>query len=276
MSLYDLKTFNSNLPYKPYCTDFLQLGLKIRALEKALKHKYIQVNDNYIKFLVIDCDHTNANIYIDANIAPPNIIIRNPLNGHFHYVYALAYPIYKDYQNKAKNLAYFAKIQQAYTNLCKGDTNYINLIAKNPNHNHWQTTHINHFYPYSLDELADYVTLPQRLTKKQAMGEGRNCFLFDSIRVWAYKQVLFYKNNQATYTDFYNLLLDRLQKLNTFQNAPSLAFTELKAISKSVAKFCWSNFSNEKFSQIQTVRSHTREKVKKLKSALSEVRNEFY
>lgn len=255
MKLYDLNDFNSSLSLRPYCTDELFLGLKIRPFAQAIKHKYIQANDNYIKFLVIDCDHNDFYAWEKAKLAPPNFIVKNPQNGHFHAIWALTNPIYRDYENKAKNLAYFAKIQQVYTALCNGDKNYINLITKNPNHTFWQTVQVNRFYSYTLDELADFVELPKTITKKQATGEGRNCWLFDSVRKWAYREVLFYKNNDAKQSDFYAVVLKKLEKLNCFENAPSLDFNELKAIAKSISKWTWHKFTNQEFKAIQTVRS---------------------
>lgn len=258
MELYDIKGFNASLAKKLYCADYLEFGLKIRNKEQALKHKYIQANDNYIKFLIVDCDHDDFFRYETVGLPAPNFAIKNKENGHFHYVWALADPIYKDYVNKAKNLAYFAKIQQEYTRLCKGDTNYINLITKNPNNAHWQTYNINCFYAYTLDELAESVELPDRITEKQAIGEGRNCYLFDTVRKFAYAEVKFYKEHQATYQDFYNLILNKLEKTNIFEKAPSLPFNELKAIAKSISKWTWQKFSAEKFSEIQAARGKKR------------------
>ena len=253
--LYDINTFNSSLAKNPYCSDDLAYGLKIRKKEQALNYRYIQANDNYIKFLVIDCDHVNALIWEDGRLPAPNFVVKNRENGHFHLVWALSDPIYKDYINKAKNLAYFAKIQQVYTEICQGDKAYINLIVKNPNHKHWITQNINHFRAYSLDELADYVVLPKTITKKQAIGEGRNCWLFDTVRKWAYKEVLFYKANKAKEVDFYNVVFNKLEKLNMFDNAPALLFNEIKAIAKSISKWTWKHFSAEKFSEIQSNRA---------------------
>lgn len=277
MKLYDLKTFNSSLAPRVYCSDDLTYGLKIRPTQQALACRYIQANDNYIKFLVIDCDHNDFYKWENAKLAPPNFIAKNKQNGHFHAVWALSSPIFKDYKNKAKNLAYFAKIQHVYTKLCDGDTNYINLITKNPNHHHWEVVWINRFYAYSLDELADFVELPQRIVKKEAVGEGRNCWLFEMVRKFAYKEVLFYKQHNAKYEDFYNVLLNKLEKSNVFENAPSLNFNELKAIAKSVAKWTWGKFNAEKFSAIQSTRGKksAEKRTEKFLEKIEELRNEF-
>lgn len=272
---YDLTRFNSSLSARPYCSDNLGQGLKIRPLAQALSHRYIQVNDNYIKFLIVDCDHSDFFAWENAKLAPPNLIVRNKLNGHFHAIWALDSPIFKDYINKAKNLAYFAKIQHTYTHLCGGDKNYVGLITKNPNHLAWQTILINRFHAYSLDELADFVDLPKTITKKEALGEGRNCWLFETVRKWAYREVIFYKNNNAQLSDFYAVLLNRLEKLNCFENAPSLNLNELRAIAKSISKWTWQKFSAEKFSELQSRRNKQRKSVKNLETAREMMKHEL-
>lgn len=275
IKVYSLKEFNASLALKPYCSNDLTKGLKIRTKEQAIKHKYIQVNDNYIKCLVIDLDHANPLIWEEAGLPAPNFIVRDKVKNTSHLIWCLDSPIYKDYIHKAKNLAYFAKIQQAFTERCNGDKSYVGLIAKNPNSPAWLVGNINRFYAYSLDELADYVILPERITKKSAIGEGRNCWLFDTVRKWAYREVLFYKQNQATFEDFYNVVLNRLDKLNIFPSSQPLEFNEIKATAKSIAKWTWAKFNPEKFSQIQKARRQQRKDTKQLNILKEELKNEF-
>lgn len=265
MGLYDLKAFNASLAPKPYCSNDLSNGLKIRAREHAIMHRYIQVNDRYIKFLVVDCDHSNPYIWEDVGLPAPNFMVTDRNKKTSHLIWALKMPIYKDHINKAKNLNLFAKIQFAYTDKCKGDKNYVGLIAKNPNNDFWQTLNINYFHSYELNELADYVELPKKITKKEAMGEGRNCLLFDTVRKFAYKQVLFYKEH-ADFQTFFNVVLDKLQKSNVFENSVGVSYKELWHIAKSISKWTWRNFTTEKyqqiFSKIQSNRNKKRKVVK--------------
>lgn len=273
MELYDLNKLNSIItqPNLIYATDDLTYGIALQPSSKALKRAYIQANNQKaINLLVLDLDHPNPLIYETVGLATPNFIIRDKSKNTSHLIYILENFITKDYERFGKNLKYFALIQQAYTKALNADPNYTNLIVKNPNNARWLTTNPNPYRAYSLDELADYVELPQKLTKKQAMGEGRNCYLFDTVRQWAYREVLFYKNNQATQSDFFNIVLNKLEKLNYFENAPSLAFNELKNIAKSISEWVWERFSNAEFSRIQ---SNRRKKAKaKLRGKLE---NEF-
>lgn len=280
MKIYDKNAFKSSLSkaHKLYCSNDLTFGLRLLPSEYALKHKYIQANnDKFIMFLVIDLDHNNPLIFEDVGLPAPNFCVIDNEKSTSHHIYALEAPIPKNYTDKSANKALnlFAKVQQAFTKAAKGDPLYAGMIAKNPLNKHWKTWNSNHFYSYNLYELADYVELPKRLTKRQAIGEGRNCWLFDTVRQWAYKQVLFYKKHQATEKDFYNVVLDKLDKSNVFESSSPLSYNELKAIAKSISKWTWQHFTIEHFSDIQKVRSNKRETVRKAKIAEMEFLNEF-
>lgn len=257
MQSYDKKALEARLRKikKIYCSNDLNFGVKLLPIDYALNHRYIQVNnDKAIMFLVIDLDHNNPIIFEEIGLPAPNFATIDPVKNTSHYCYALSMPIYKDYQENDKALRLFAKIQHAYTKILKGDPLYTGMITKNPLCDYWKVWNINHFYPYDLCELADYVDLPKTINKREAIGEGRNCFLFDAVRKFAYKEVLFYKKNNATESDFYNLILDKLQKSNVFTNSLPLEFNELKNLAKSISKWTWLNFSIEKFSEIQSHR----------------------
>lgn len=274
MELYDLNAFNASLAPKPYCTNDLSSGLRIRQKNQAVQYKYIQANDNYIKFLIVDCDHSNPYIWEQVGLPAPNLVVIDKNKRTSHLLWALSSPIYKDYVYKAKNIALFAKIQQVYTMLCNGDRAYIGLMTKNPNNNFWQTININYFYAYDLYELADYVKLPQKILKRDALGEGRNCWLFDTVRKFAYKEVLLYKEN-ANFQTFFNVVLAKLEKLNVFENSIGLQHKELWHIAKSISKWTWKHFSASKFSEIQTVRSHKRKAYKQKEVNIEGLKNEL-
>lgn len=272
MELYNKNTFETTISKasKVYCSNDLTYGLKLLPVKNALNYNYIQVNnERVIAFLVIDLDHTNSFIFEKCKLPAPNFIVRTKEKGTSHLFYALKTPIPKsDFFKNRKALFLFSLIQQEYTRLLDGDPLYVNMIAKNPLSETWQVTELNRFGAYELQELADYITLPKRILKRNAIGVGRNCYLFESVRKFAYKEVLFYKNNGTNEADFRNVLLDRLSKLNTF--SVPLGRNELNAIAKSISIWTWRNFSSAKFSQIQSSR---RKKVKiKLREKL---KNEF-
>ena len=93
---------------------------------------------------------------------------------------------------------------------------YSGLITKNPTHDGWATHWIGSRLR-SLDELAhglgDWMPPPRwRETKKRrgdVVGLGRNCAIFESARVWAYREArrIRQRHENATPEDV-RLLLD--------------------------------------------------------------------
>lgn len=56
-----LETFKNSLPQKPYCTDDLSFGLKIRPAETAIKKRYLQYNKpTDLRWFVYDVDRPTA------------------------------------------------------------------------------------------------------------------------------------------------------------------------------------------------------------------------
>ncbi|MGY4674304.1 glycosyltransferase [Ursidibacter arcticus] len=249
--------------------------------------KHISSESTYYRFLISEAVNADRALYLDCDLVVTGNL-REFYYTDFNNNLAIAIPDicldvlnwhhpYNLHLGKYVNSAYFAKIQQAYTEICKGDKAYINLIVKNPNHSCWLTTQFNYKYAYTLDELADYIVLPKAIVKKQAIAEGRNCWLFDTVRKWAYREVLFYKKNNATENDFFNVVLNRLDSLNIFENAPPLLFNEIKAIAKSISKWTWRHFSEQKFNEIQKARSK-KATIKRISSSLElreSLKNEF-
>lgn len=272
--MINIALFNQPLHHTLLCSNDLSFGTRIRRKSYALTHNYIQFNDHFIKFLVLDLDRKNCFWdWSDSNLPAPHYIVANPKNSHCHYIYVLSIPICRTDNAKLKPLEYFAKIQQAYTKELNADPAFAGLLTKNPNSSKWLVSQWA-TEPYTLDYLADFVELPQKILKRDAIGEGRNCYLFNSIRKIAYREVIFYKKHGASQDDFYRFILSKLEKINIFDNAPSLDFNELKGIAKSVSKWTWRNFSLAEFSAIQTARSHKQTAVLKNKIAKGAI-NEF-
>ncbi len=126
----------------------------------------------------------------------PNAVVENPANGHAHTVWALAEPFTRtEYAHRAP-LAYAAAVTEGLRRSVDGDAAYSGLMTKNPEHtcwaNHWVTDHL-----YTLDELnfwlsdTGYMPPPswKRQRRKNPVGLGRNCALFESARTWAYREI---------------------------------------------------------------------------------------
>ena len=254
-----IQLFQENLPFKPYATDDLTRGLSICNKKNAIQKRYLQHNPPAkIHWLVFDCDKANA-LEVATQLAhcpAPNFEVVNPANGHSHLFYGLAAPVVRTDAARAKPLRYLASVEYALRETLGGDLGYAGLVSKNPLNASWRV--IEHQPSlWELGELAEFLNLPAKLPKKAlAVGLGRNCALFETVRRWAYKSVLGYRmtSNQET---FAKAVYDACESLNTFPEPLPLA--EVKATAKSVAKWTWKHYTgrltNEQFSKVQATRA---------------------
>ena len=228
--------FISKLPVKPYCSDNLELGLKIRNLETALKFRYIQFNHLVANFLIFDIDRPGAALaFEESDLATPNIAVVNKANQHAHLIYFLKKGVSKFPTSSLKALRYLAAVENAYTMRLGADAGYAGLIAKNPISPFWQVWQI-HNRQYELAELADYVDLKLAKEKEEILlGFGRNCDLFESGRNYAYIAVRDFRQGK-TYQDFFNAVKAHLGGLNGLFFNP-LPLNEILSITKSISKW---------------------------------------
>jgi len=240
-----LDLFADTLPKKPYCTNDLSVGLKIRTIAHAIKHKYIQHNNPWeVSWLALDVDRAgSAYDWYDLNCPPPNIITTNRANGHSHLLYSLELPVLTEKAGaKIGPYRYLSAVDVGLTKKLQADHGYVKLITKNPMHVDAWEVQVFRQESYMLDELADWVKLPKyneydKRIKPDPIGYGRNCNLFDATRQWAYRQrqdlqgwfgLEYFTDAVYAHACAYN------------QNFPKpLPLSEVKATSKSIAKWSW-------------------------------------
>lgn len=269
------KALLTRLPHRPYCSDDLTCGVKIRNTEHALKMRHIQLSPPYVQTaIIIDVDQPHALLAWEdnGNVPRPSWIAINPESTHAHYVYLLKSPILRaEYNGSLKALRYAAAIEALLNHQLSGDPLYGGLLTHNPIHPAWDTRYIcelDNLDGYELEELsnADIIYYrPQTNTKRferfEAFGLGRNCALFDDTRLWAYKAVLTFKRKRRSYNDWLKATTERVQHANQLFPTP-LAPNEATAIAKSIAKWVWYKFdinaSNHRFSKLQSHRNSQR------------------
>ena len=234
-----LNLFRDNLPRKPYCSDDLSAGLKIRTLDYAAAMRYIQQNHvNSKLWLVYDVDRPTSpeEIYEDIGLAPPNLFIQNPKNGNAHVAYSLNNPVHLNQNSSQKPIRFAGALDAAYREKMDADRGYAGLIMKNPLNESWRTFSIVQ-QSYDLPELAEYVDLSKfndKRVKTEAYGLGRNCQLFDSLRHWAYRN----KDRYRDYDAWFDAVAERAEMYNAEFLAP-LEWREVKHTVKSVANWVW-------------------------------------
>ena len=70
----------------------------------------------------------------------------------------------------------------------------------------------------------------------EAIGLGRNCYIFHTARFWAYKEVREYRGK--TYNNWLQAVIDHCLKINEGITEP-MQYNEIKGIAKSISRYCW-------------------------------------
>ena len=247
------------LPYRPYCSDVLADGLRIRPLQTAKNRRYLQINPpTQQHYLVFDVDRQGAAFaWEDCNLAPPNYAAINPKNGHAHLVYKLAEPVATSEHGRLAPLRYLAAIERGYRIELGADAGYSGLVTRKP---YKTRTLCIHKHEYDLFELSAWLKrdLGEYAEQETAVaGLGRNVTLFDTTRVWAYKAIRFYR--VAARSRLFDVWRKEVEDYALGINAQfptPLVYSEVKATAKSIAKYCWKHDAEVqgKFSQKQAER----------------------
>lgn len=243
----DIPLFDADrLPRKPYCTENLAHGLLIRPLKIAIQMRYIQPNrPGMVSYLAFDIDRADAGAaWLDSNAPKPSFIIKNPDNGHAHYLYALEHPVPTTSAARLKPMQYVAAIERAIAEQLRSDPGYSGLIIKNPAHQHWQTIVVETL-PYSLSKLSQGLDLSAaanaaRIRECASSGLGRNCTVFDDLRQWAYKAVTQHWRPGGE-SGFVVATREKAHELNLFPEP--LQQKEVDQIAKSVSRWVWKRFN---------------------------------
>lgn len=254
-----LEQITNRFPNKPYCSDDLHLGLRIRPKHIALLKRYIQPNHPYYThFFVFDLDYPTAYIdlfYSMVGVPTPNLIVENPENGHAHYIYQLKTPIYNTNASNDKPIKYGNAVYLALRTALDADINYSGLITKNALHSSWRT-HILREQPYTLDQLSERLDLTTKQINKEikideAIGLGRNCCVFHTVRHWAYVEVRKYR--AKTFNQWLDGVIAQCCSVNAQFTVP-MQYNEVKGIAKSIARWVWKrdNYAYQEFIDRQT------------------------
>ena len=261
--------FFDNLPLKPYCTNDLSYGLKIRPKEQAIRFRYIQPNFPFIIiYLMFDVDRDEAGAsWIDAGLPKPTFIVVNLANGHAHLIYELLTPVLLWENASPKPIAYLDAIRRAYAQVLGADLGYSSLITKNPSHRTWYT--FAYSLQYELRELADYVELtdshykPARGICEDYAALGRNCTLFEVGRFHAYDSVYGLNGHSELYAVVYGYIVS----YNATEFSESLPEREVHGIAQSISKWTWERRENFKNRSGRHRRKTTDSELEKIRSA---------
>ena len=253
-----LTQYINDLSDKPYCSNTKDY-CHIRSKPHAIKHVYIQPNQPVrASYIVIDIDHSNAALqWHDSDLPPPQLIIQNPKNNHAHIVYKLSSPVFMFGKAKAAPIRLLARVEKGLTQALLGDAGYGGNLMKNPINDAWYTYTTNApTEGYSLEHLGRFVSLDfiPTTSDSEAAGYGRNCTLFDHVRLYGYDLA----------PSSYNALVSDLKPIADQFNqqfAAPLFDNEVMHIVRSIARYCSkTDFteSHKAFAELQQHRSKCR------------------
>lgn len=235
--------FADHLPHKPYCTNDLTAGLKVRPVQQALTHRYLQHNSPAMVWVIAqDIDRQIKNVgYFERRLAPkPNCVVKNPDNGHAHALYFLAVGVCCTSAARLKPLRYLSAIEGALCRQLDADPSFAGLVIKNPLHPRWETWVV-HDHQYTLAEMAQLLDLTAAANEKayRDTGVGRNVTAFDAARLWAYSAIRDFWG-PGGFERWQRAVSAQVAAVNCQFPTP-LPFSELKAIGKSIAGWTWRN-----------------------------------
>ena len=242
-----LELFENRLPSHGYATDDLRYGVRFLPMQAAIQKAIIQYNWRHsIGWLAYDVDSETARFDWDDNRSPPpNILILNPDNGHGHCLYGLKAPVHNYAEAKEKPLRYMASVDVAMTEELHADPGYSKLLCKNPLNERW-TVLFPRLELYDLDELASWVDIEKykdRRRRLPGIGYGRNCTLFETLRIWAYRAR---RQPYLSEEMFHYQVLSHAMSINAgFE--PPLPHSEVRSTAKSVSRWVWRKMSAESF-----------------------------
>ncbi|WP_350562874.1 replication initiation protein [Psychrobacter sp. CAL346-MNA-CIBAN-0220] len=252
-----LAQFYADLATNPYCTNDKGFS-HIRTKSHAIKHAYIQPNHpEIIKWLVFDIDDPQALFaYHDKGLPRPQIIIKNPENGHAHYAYRLTTPVGNWRKSSQKAMRYLASVQKALRLALEADKSYGGNLVKNPCHTSHDVYLTGAKPSYTIAELAENLDLELYQAQEPANDEGygRNYSVFEHVRPYGYALT------SAPYSELVRQLQPIAEQYNQRFDVP-LFPNELKHIVRSIARYCTRKdfiASHKAWSELQSHRSKIR------------------
>ena len=231
------------LPRRPLATDDPTTGLTRTSRTLALDRRLIETNPAALtSLLAVDVDHPDALIRALWDRADwlPTVVTENPGNGHAHAIWALTAPVATTEYAHRRPLALAAAVTEGLRRSVDGDPAFGGLITKNPLNGNW-STHWVTSHTYGLRELAGHLDdadlMPpaswRRARRKNPVGLGRNCCLFETARTWAYREA---RHHWGDPDGLHRAITSTVRDLNQNFSDP-LPSSETRAIATSIHKW---------------------------------------
>ena len=231
------------LPRRPLATDDPTTGLTRTSRTLALDRRLIETNPAALtSLLAVDVDHPDALIRALWDRADwlPTVVTENPTSGHAHAIWALTAPVATTEYAHRRPLALAAAVTEGLRRSVDGDPAFGGLITKNPLNGNW-STHWVTSHTYGLNELAGHLddadlmppTSWRRARRRNPVGLGRNCTIFETARTWAYREA---RHHWGDPDGLHRAITSTVRDLNQNFSDP-LPSSETRAIATSIHKW---------------------------------------
>lgn len=231
------------LPRRPLATDDPTTGLTRTSRTLALDRRLIETNPAALtSLLAVDVDHPDALIRAlwDRSDWLPTVVTENPTSGHAHAIWALTAPVATTEYAHRRPLALAAAVTEGLRRSVDGDPAFGGLITKNPLNGNW-STHWVTSHTYGLRELAGHLDdadlMPpaswRRARRRNPIGLGRNCTIFETARTWAYREA---RHHWGDPDGLHRAITSTVRDLNQNFSDP-LPSSETRAIATSIHKW---------------------------------------
>ncbi|MBQ3456004.1 MAG: replication initiation protein [Synergistaceae bacterium] len=251
------------MPYRPDCMISLKgtpspKTIRLWRSSAILHCEYVQMNPRaYYSFMVLDIDYemSGADFWKCLGLAAPYFVVMNPDNNRGHVIYALRHPVYtRDFGNYGA-LKYLHSLVKAYTEIAHADKSYSGHLAKNPWSRAWRVvqTSKNVYDMRGLVTDSVRVAMEQKPTKKareSVAGLGRNCYIFEHVRIWAYRAIREYWGKAENLGAWYTAVKAECERLNA-GFTPCLPACEIRSLARSIAMWTWKHLTPAGFANAQ-------------------------
>ncbi|MBJ7544118.1 replication initiation protein [Rhodomicrobium udaipurense] len=240
------ESFIQSIPTVTWSANSPARDMRRRPRADAVRFRRLAFNSaaskRWLVFDIDDCDAMDAPH--DASLPMPTLAIVNRRDGHGHLAYRLRSPVTFSDRAREAPRRFVADVERDMTLLLGADRAYTGPLAKNPLHRDFRTFATNR--DFELRELAAHVDRDAahalRATCSREIGLGRNCTVFNDLRVYAYRAVINFKRRDDFRGFLHRLaaVADDLRQNPAFMTP--LPQTETIGIVRSVARWTWKNF----------------------------------
>lgn len=254
----ELKRLMVNLPKKPFVGGFKAQTIIVDKADIET-YKYLQYqHPEYARYIVIDIDSMAFDI-TSTNLMPNLLVINKYSDSTSEHAVLKGHAFYRldgfvgaSSKSRIKPQKTLRLINHSIINYLRAegidaDPAFNGQKAKNPFNSNFTILSLRD-EPWSFADFFEAIPEQHIYNRKPVIQQGkevveiagRNCYLFEKVRIESYKA----KSKYDNFNCFYDYVHDFTLKQNGMLSNP-LDYGEIKQIVKSVSNWTWLNFTGE-------------------------------